>query len=231
MEQVLQAIRIAIDTGAMRPGVKYSVYQVADQLGISRTPVRDALLRLEGAGLIRFEARQGFYILLPDPREIADIFAVRIALEVPAAGRAAALCTPDAAEDLDTELRSMRGAIPRNDARTFAEHDFRLHDRILESAGNRRARQIVAGLRESTRLLGASTADRTRSLTDIDDEHRPIIAAIRSNDPDAAEDAMYRHLVSTGRLLVAQAARDQQLDDLDVDVAWDNVIGHRPHNR
>src|SRR5262245_57786125 len=91
MAQAITAIRTAIDDGRMKPGVLYSAYQVSEALGISRTPVRDALLRLEEIGLIEFENRQGFRLRVPDPREIAEIFAVRLALECPAAGRAARL--------------------------------------------------------------------------------------------------------------------------------------------
>ncbi|MBY4212521.1 GntR family transcriptional regulator [Rhodococcus fascians] len=217
MEQVVVAVRSAVDTGVMKPGVKYSVYQLADQLGVSRTPVRDALLRLEEAGLIRFEARQGFYILFPHPREIADIFAIRLALELPAVRRAAVVCTAETAKMLTTRMQLMHDAIERSDEKAFAAHDTLLHDHILEAADNARARKIVATLRESTRLLGASTAERTRTLSDIENEHTPIIDAISRKDPDAAEAAMRSHLVSTGRLLVAQAALDQQLAELDVE--------------
>src|SRR5258705_13910993 len=98
MEQTIAAVRSAVDDGRMTPGVKYSVYQLAEALGISRTPVREALLQLEQGGLIRFEQRQGFRILLPDPKEIADIFAVRLSLEVPAVRRVGAQPTPGLCE-------------------------------------------------------------------------------------------------------------------------------------
>jgi len=223
MQQVIGAVRQAIDTGEMRPGVKYSVYQLSTQLGISRTPIREALLRLEEAGLVRFEARQGFYLLLPHPHEIAEIFAVRIALELPAARRAALNCTHEVAATLESRLELMHAAAAARDEAVFASHDKLLHGHILEAAGNARAQKIVAALRESTRLLGASTADRTRSLADIDSEHLPIIAAITVKDPDAAEAAMREHLVSTGKLLISQAAAGQQLD-LDVEEIWSTAI-------
>ncbi|SNT47781.1 DNA-binding transcriptional regulator, GntR family [Rhodococcoides kyotonense] len=220
MDQVVSAIQAAIDSGRMSPGVKYSVYQLADQLGVSRTPVREALLRLEEAGLIRFEARQGFYIMLPHPQEIADIFAVRLALEVPAVRRAAQIATASTKKMLSKRMAAMRQAVRKSDEVQFSAHDQLLHDHVLQAAGNVRAQRIVAGLRESTRLLGVSTADRTRTLADIDQEHIPIVSAIAENDADAAEAAMRTHLVTTGRLLVAQAACNQDLEGLDVDAIW-----------
>ncbi|MET0700662.1 MAG: GntR family transcriptional regulator [Mycobacterium sp.] len=222
-ELVMEAVRSALDTGVMRAGVKYSVYQLAEALGVSRTPVRDALLRLEEVGLIRFEARQGFRILLPDPREIAGIFAIRLALELPAVARAAGVCDAALAARLTERMDLLRAAATAGDDHTFTAHDQLLHDDILDAAGNARARDIVRSLRESTRLLGASTADRTRSLCDIDAEHRPVVAAIIAGQPGQATEAMRRHLTSTGKLLVAQAIRDQG-SDLDCTTVWADAV-------
>lgn len=205
-EQVMEAVRTALDTGVMRPGVKYSVYQLADALGVSRTPVRDALLRLEEVGLIRFEARQGFRILLPDAKEIADIFAIRLALELPAVASAAQVCDHTLASALADRMDRLKTAAAVGDRHTFAREDMLLHDDILTAAGNQRAREIVRSLRESTRLLGATTA---RSLGDIDAEHVPVVAAIVAGEPDRAVEAMRAHLESTGRLLVSQAEAAQ----------------------
>ncbi|MQY29347.1 GntR family transcriptional regulator [Nocardia aurantia] len=222
MEQAITAVRAAIDTGRMRPGVKYSVYQLADALNMSRTPVREALLRLEEVGVIKFEARQGFRILLPQPHEIAEIFAVRLALEVPAARRAATAPTPDLPRALAAHRARMRSAARAGDESTFARADFDLHDLILAAAGNARSRAIVAALRETTRLLGASTADTTRTLTDIDDEHTPIVTAVSAGDPEAAAETMRTHLITTGRLLVHQAAH--ACSGVDPETIWTSLI-------
>lgn len=221
-EQVMEAVRSALDAGVMRPGIKYSVYQLADALGVSRTPVRDALLRLEEVGLIRFEARQGFRVLLPDPREIADIFAIRLALELPAVSRAATVCDTALAARLEHRMELMQTAAEAGDERTFTRHDHLLHDHIMEAAGNARARAIVRSLRESVRLLGATTG-RARTLFDIDAEHRPIIDAIVASQPEAATEAMRAHLTSTGRILVPQAIRDQD-SQLDGEALWAQAV-------
>ena len=223
MEQAIAAIRAAIDQGRMKPGVKYSAYQLAEILGISRTPVRDALLRLEEVGLIKFEARQGFRILLPRPKEIAEIFAVRLALELPAVRKVAAVADTSLTRALLEQRRLMQAAAAGGDETAFARHDQRLHDLILDAAGNTRSRAIVRSLRETTRLLGASTADRTRTLADIDNEHAPIVDAIAAGDPAAAEAAMRTHLVNTGKLLVTQALSADE-SDLTVDEIWSTVV-------
>ncbi|RZL78448.1 MAG: GntR family transcriptional regulator [Rhodococcus sp. (in: high G+C Gram-positive bacteria)] len=223
MEQAIAAVRAAIDDGRMKPGVKYSVYQLAEGLGISRTPVRDALLRLEEVGLIKFEARQGFRILLPQPKEIAEIFAVRLALELPAVRKAAVTANSALPDALQRQRRLMQEAAAVGDENEFAHHDLGLHDLILDAADNGRARAIVKTLRETTRLLGATTAEQTRTLADIDNEHAPIIDAIIAGDPDEAEAAMRTHLENTGRLLVTQALRTAESTQ-SVDEIWSGVI-------
>ncbi len=235
MEQAVTAVRAAIDDGRMKPGVRYSVYQLAEALGVSRTPVREALLRLEEVGLIKFEARQGFRILLPRSTDIADIFAVRLALELPAVRRAAATVRNSQGNRRLTDALRAERTLMLEAARTggedaFMRHDLRLHDLILEWAGNQRSRSIIRGLREATRLLGASTADRTRTIEDIDREHTPIVDAILAGRPADAEAAMRAHLVNTGRLLVAQALRDERAqaglgpDSTAIDEIWSAAV-------
>lgn len=225
MEQAIAAVRAAIDDGRMRPGVRYSVYQLAEALGVSRTPVREALLRLEEVGLIKFEARQGFRILQPRATDIAGIFAVRLALEVPAARRAAGT-GGELARALRRQQRLMRAAARHGDDTAFARHDQGLHDLIMAGAGNERARTIVRRLRETTRLLGAATADKTRTLADIDAEHAPIVAAIAAGDGERAAAAMRSHLVNTGKLLVEQAlqAEGAEAGPAAVDALWTGSV-------
>jgi DNA-binding GntR family transcriptional regulator len=223
MEQAIAAVHTAIDAGRMKPGVKYSVYQLAELLGISRTPVREALLRLEAVGLVKFEPRQGFTIVLPQPEDIAEIFAIRLALELPAVRKVAAAADPDLMRALVEQRHQMKVAARNGVETEFAQRDLRLHDLILEAAGNARSRAIVNSLRQTTRLLGASTADKTRTLRNIDTEHQPIVDAIIAANPSAAEAAMRSHLVNTGKLLVSEAIRANKID-VGVDEIWSNVL-------
>lgn len=226
MEHAITAVRAAIDDGRMKPGVRYSVYQLAESLGVSRTPVREALLRLEEIGLIKFEARQGFQIQLPRPADIAEIFAVRLALELPAVRQVARHGgTGDIGAQLHRQQQLMRDAAAQADERTFVQHDQGLHDLILRAAGNERSRSIVKGLRETTRLLGASTTT-ARTLADTNAEHTPIVEALIAGRGDDAEAAMRSHLEITGKLLVTQALADGSghSDPDEVDRVWHAAV-------
>ncbi len=183
------------------------MYQLADQLGISRSPVRDGLLRLAEVGAVRFERNRGFRVVLPQAQDIAEIFAVRLALEVPAAARFATNADKLARVDVVDHADAMRQAAEAGDEQALSSHDQLLHHTILIAAGNERAAHIIADLRETTRLIGATTARQSRSLRDIEAEHRPLLDAFESRNADSAAFAMRSHLVHTGKLLVEHALR------------------------
>jgi len=216
-DQVAAEVRGGIREQRYVPGELYSVYQLAEALGVSRSPVREAMLRLAEAGLVEISRNRGFRVLLPQARDLAEVFAVRLALEVPAAGRLAGAPASWGAE-LATCIGAMETA---GDDATFWAEDRRLHHLVLTGAGNTRAALIVAGLREATSLLGEPTG-RTRAA--ICAEHRPVVAAVVSGDPAAAEAAMRTHLTSTGLLLMARAAGVPAGDPSLLEL-WAEVVG------
>jgi DNA-binding GntR family transcriptional regulator len=118
----------------------------------------------------------------------------------------------------------MAAAAAAADEARFMHHDQRLHAAVLAAAGNRRVSAIVDNLRDVTRLIGASTVEVSRTLADVLAEHEPIVAAVERGDGEAAAAALAGHLERTGRLLVAQAARDQGLQ-VDADTLWSETVG------
>lgn len=222
-EQVISEVRRAVHTGVMVPGRLYSVYQVADRLNVSRSPVREALLRLEEAGLVQVERNRGFRIVLPHPREIVEIFGVRLALELPAVRRVCGAEPTELGESLRATVEEMAAAVDAGDETLFFHLDQALHDHILVAAGNSRARAIVGGLRDTMRILGTSTDDRSRSLRQVHQEHEPIVAAIVAADAEDAVRAMRAHLTNTGLILAGQAARAQGTP-VDVVALWASIV-------
>jgi len=205
-QQVAAAVRDAIGSGELRTGDLYSVQQIADRLDVSRTPVREALLGLADAGLVRFERNRGFRVIRHDPHQIAEIFAMRILLEVPSARVAPA--TSELATALEAEFASMREAAAAHDEPRFMAHDRTFHELVLAGAGNRTLLQTVDGLRDSILAVRASTVDASRSLAQVADEHEPIITAARAGHAAGMARALADHLERTGRLLLAQAVAE-----------------------
>ncbi|MEB3366398.1 GntR family transcriptional regulator [Saccharopolyspora mangrovi] len=206
-EAVMEHVRSAVVEGTMRPQEWYSVYQLSDELGVSRSPVREGLLRLEEAGLIRFVRNRGFQIIPTTAEDVAEIFSIRLALEVPAAHRAALHADESFAAKAAELRRQMCEAAEQEEETRFFAVDQQLHGIVLTAGGMRRGYRIVDQLRVSTRLLGPSTAGRSRDYSDIIAEHDPIVAAILAGDGHGAARAMREHLEETAVLLVGQALR------------------------
>lgn len=206
-DAVVAAVREGVQARELVPGETYSVYQLADLLGVSRSPVREALLKLAEAGLVEIARNRGFRVVLPRAHDLEEIFEIRLALEPAAVRRVAERADPSELEIIASHLATMQRAATRSDHAGFWPADHALHDAILHIAGNARAAGIVADLRATTALLGPPTTATGRSLAQIHDEHAPIVTAVLDRDPDAAEAAMRSHLETTRRLLVGTVDR------------------------
>lgn len=222
-EGVVEAMRDGIRDRTFVPGQTYSVQQVADLLGVSRSPVREGLLKLEVAGLVRFARNRGFHVVLPRSRDVAEIFGVRLALEPQAAARVARRADAEVLVAIDRAMSALRVAAEAGDEAAFWQHDRELHRLLLVGAGNPRAAEIVASLRSTTALLSPPTSAGRRDLAQICAEHAPIVEAVGAHDPEAAEAAMREHLTATGLLLVAQS-EGLPVDHPDVRAIWDDVL-------
>ena len=195
------SVLAAIGDGSLEPGGRYSVAQLAEQLGVSRTPVREALLMLEREGRVRFERNRGVRIVAPTAHDIAEVFELRLLLEVPTTASSAGRIDLD---ELTAAFEAMAAAADAGDEPAFMDSDERFHAVILAASGNRRLVAAVAQLRDAVRGCGASTVGRSRALPEILGEHEAILEALRAGDADRAAAAMRYHLRRTGDLLAAQ---------------------------
>lgn len=210
--QVGARLRAAIEHRELEPGQLYSVIGVAAELGVSRTPVREALLGLAEAGLVRVERNRGFTVVQPSSRQIRDVFEVRTLLEAWAA-RAAASAPAQALDAVEAAFEAMAAASRSADLTAFAEHDVDFHHAVLLAAGNPFLTTAVQAARDAVLALGVSTAGHSRTTDEILEEHRPILVALRAADADAAESSMRSHLEHTRDLMVGRAEEQERDGD------------------
>ncbi|HEY0697406.1 MAG TPA: GntR family transcriptional regulator, partial [Micromonospora sp.] len=129
-ERVFEQIRAAIISGELAPGSLYSVVEIASQLGVSRTPVREALLQFAANGMVRFERSRGVRILELSVKDIEEIYSLRLLLEAPSAHRAATEMTDRERTTLRRAFEAMRKACDAGDERLFQKHDLVFHETI-----------------------------------------------------------------------------------------------------
>lgn len=201
-EEARNALLDAILHGILAPGTLHSVADLAEGMGVSRTPVREALLQLSTQGLVRFERNRGVRILGHSDDDIRQIYAVRMLLESPLAGTAATQRTNEQLARIEDTFTALEHAAADSDYRGLAQHDRGFHLAILDASGNAHAMHIIAGIRDLLSSLHITTTSGQRSLIDIAEEHTEILDAISNRDPEAAEQAMREHLEHTRDLLL-----------------------------
>ena len=194
-DEVLRTLQAAVISGEMRPGVTYSAPQLAQQLGVSATPVREAMLDLVKEGLILTVRNKGFRVVELSERELDELTELRLLLEVSAVRSVA---ERGVAPRVLAELRTLAEAIVAAGARReFVVHnklDLDFHSLLLAQAGNRNLVSLVTSLRIRSRIYGASAlADRDELLPTLR-EHVELIDLVEAGDAEGAASLMARHI-------------------------------------
>ena len=201
-QQAYNFIKAQIMTLGYKPGEYITDSQIAGQLNISRTPVREAFYRLEKEGLLINEARRGWKIYTLSLNNINDIFDIKEVMEGMVARKAAACQDESLRNALREVLTNMESAAVADNAEAWLEADFHLHDILFQMAGNERASRIVANLNDQwhrVRLGFVALQGRTKRSAD---EHRSIIESILAEDGEEAERRMRAHLNQVRQELV-----------------------------
>lgn len=192
------AILIRIVTGDFVAGQVYSAPALAAALGVSATPVREALLELAGGGLVEAVPNKGYRIVDVTQDDLDEILQVRLMLEVPAAAEVAQLGT---AAGQMPRFRALANDIERHaedgDVPSFLEADRQFHLGLLETLGNGRLTDIVSRLRYQARLYGLAELAERGELKESAQEHGKLLDAISADDPTAAAAIMTHHLQHT----------------------------------
>jgi len=193
-EQALRVIRQAMIRGEVRPGEIYSAAALASQLGVSNSPVREAMLTLVNEGLMVPVRNRGYQVVDFSDQELMEIHDVRQLLEVPAmvqlAERAGKI---DLAPYRALAERNVEAA-QRGDLDAYLETDRDFHLGLTSLVGNQRLLKLVANLRDHTRLFGLSGLREQGQLVSSAAEHVGIIEAIEQGDTEETRKRMSAHL-------------------------------------
>ena len=201
--RALQVLRAKIFSGELAAGSDHLESELADVLGMSRTPVREALLTLESQGLLELRARKGVRILPLSPEDMAEIYDVLTELESHAAERAAAAAFSEAdLQALDRAINDMDAALARVDLDAWAEADDRFHRELVRLGGNRRIESIVAMMSDQVRRARTTTLFMRPLPTQSNADHRAVWQAIRDGDTATARDRHRRHRQQAKAILV-----------------------------
>ncbi|KQU85639.1 hypothetical protein ASD00_32120 [Ensifer sp. Root31] len=211
---VYDAVRKAIVSRDLEPGSLYSVASIAERLDVSRTPVREALLKLQDQGMIKFERNRGARILSTTVRDLRELFSLRLLLEVPSAHIAAQRAN---SSDL-TRLRNVESKCREaylhypEDIRRHLEPDAHFHQEIAKIAGNMRLASIVGDIFAQQMMADLSTADVRDRKQEIVADHSRIVEAISASDGKGAALAMRDHLIGSATALTSKETGEDGVD-------------------
>lgn len=182
----------AIDSGALPPGTRLREVELAERFHVSRTPVREALKRLEATGLVVHEPHHGAVVAMLDHGQTVELYQVREVLEGAAARLAASQATPEEIEILREMLAQDHARV--DDPVALARGNRLFHRQLHLAARNRFLDTMLENMRRSLLLLAGTTLGQPERGPASLAEHGEIVAAIAAHDPDAAEAAARRHI-------------------------------------
>ncbi|WP_199489145.1 GntR family transcriptional regulator [Micromonospora craniellae] len=192
--QVAHALRAALVSGQMRPGEVYSAPTLAAQLGVSATPVREAMLDLVKEGLVETVRNKGFRVTELSEKELDNLTEIRQLIEVPTTVKVIGVAT---AEDL-ARLRPLAQRIvdvaTEKDLIAYIEHDRQFHLELLSLMGNSHLVSLVGELRAKSRLFGLTRLAETGELVPSAREHIELLDLIEAGDRVGLERLMRAHI-------------------------------------
>lgn len=199
-ERVKDVVLQRIVSGEYPPGARLVETRIAQELGVSQAPVREALRDLEQLGCIVHEPFRGCSVRAFSADELLEAFPVRAALEALAARLAAERITEPELLRLAELLETMRSAARRGDAHGQSQANASFHATIVRAARNVTLERQWALLEPFSRTF-LTVSQSGLDLLALSERHIPILDALRARDPDAAGDAMHQHLMDAAELL------------------------------
>lgn len=196
-EHAYRRLRDAIQAGELKPGDRVMEIELAEWLQMSRTPVRDALRRLESEGMLAHEPRHGLVVARLDRQAVMELYVMRELLE----GTAARLCARHASDMEVMDLLELVAAEKKlqGEFETLARHNRRFHEAVHRGAHNRYLEKALSAVNDSMGLLGRSQMLLPHRAQIALDEHTELAHAIERRDAEGAEAAARRHVLAAQR--------------------------------
>jgi len=201
-DQVADSIRRAIDAGVLSPGQRLVEAEIANQMGTSRAPVREAIRLLEQEGIVTNIPRRGSFIVELEEKDIEEIYSLRIILELLAVQEALPLSVETLAT-LQELVDEMNDAADTNDMGMLVERDLEFHKTLVIQAEHGRLLEAWQRLSAQLRLFMAMKDKLYENPHDVADTHIPLLDALSAGDVEEAQSIIGEHILEAGELLLS----------------------------
>lgn len=207
---VSDVLRQAIKDGVLKPGERLMEIRLAEELGVSRTPIREAVRKLEQEGFVVMVPRRGTYVADISLKDIAQVFEIRSALEELAAGLAAERITPDELESLERILVEINEYIANDDFDKIVDADVRFHDILYQASRNQRLVDILHNLREQMLRFRSISMHYPGRLAATWEEHRQMVENIANHNGAMARKVAKKHMENSEKTLLKGISQDEE---------------------
>lgn len=201
---VFNTLRKAILTGQLKPGERLMELHLANKLGVSRTPIREAIRKLELEGLVIMIPRRGAEVAQITEKSLKDVLEVRRALDVLSVELACERITQKEMDELEKACREFAQATNEKDASVIAKADVKLHDIIVEATGNQRLKQLVNNLSEQMYRYRFVYIKDQNQHENLIAEHKEIYESILVKDKEKAAMAAKNHIDNQEKSILNQ---------------------------
>ena len=207
---VFKTLRQAILTGELKPGERLMEIHLANKLGVSRTPIREAIRKLELEGLVTMVPRRGAQVAQITEKSMSDVLEVRRALDELAVELACLRITQEEKEQLKEACLNFEKIVITNDVHEIAKADVAFHDIIFAATGNGRLSQMVNNLAEQMYRYRYEYIKDEKQHDMLVKEHRKIYDSIIANDTDSAKEAIRIHIENQEKAILRQIRLEKE---------------------
>ena len=208
-DQVYVVLKGMIADHRFSPGARVNVEVITKELGVSRTPVWEAVRRLQQEGLLENIPNRGVFMVVLSTAKALHLYAVREVLEGLAAKEAARTFSEPALARMETLLDAQRAAVEAQDLLTYSRLDFDFHAMVYVECGNPYLREMLDSIRHKMRPMSLRTAP---ILGDLYQDHVALFEAFKAHDPERAEQVFLRHNRRMINLITSQAEEKRGVD-------------------
>lgn len=207
---VFNTLRQAILTGELKPGERLMEIHLANRLGVSRTPIREAIRKLELEGLVTMIPRRGAEVAQITEKSMSDVLEVRRAMDALCIELACDRISEEELSNLGTACEDFEQAVKTKDVKKIAHADVALHNIIVEATGNQRLIQLVNNLSEQMYRYRFECIKDLGQHARLMEEHRIILNSIRNKDKETASQAAKMHIDNQEKAIMKQIRLDRE---------------------
>jgi DNA-binding GntR family transcriptional regulator len=201
-EKTYDILKEMILTGRLEPGRLHNEVKLAKELGVSRTPVREALSELRQEGIVDFVPNKGILIREITVKQVQEIFEIRQIIESYVTQAVASRLSAADLKKLDAIIKKQEKLALRNDNQAFIETDRKFHLLLAARLDNRRLGAILENLRDQIHFMGIYAIKKSGRMGQTLTEHIKILAALREGKAKKAQKAMLQHLKNTEKTIL-----------------------------